>query len=66
MRFLYVGQVGMSLRENDQVLLMVAYQGVDSNVTARDMPVVCNFLMYSRRYLRLAQRVNINSTKVKS
>ena len=31
-RFLYVGQVGMSLRENDLVLLIVASQGVESEL----------------------------------
>lgn len=44
-RFQSVSQVGMSWRENDQVLLMFASQRVDSNVTASDIPVVCNFLM---------------------
>ena len=32
LRFLYVGQVGMSLRENDRVLLMVASQRVKSEL----------------------------------
>ena len=31
-RFLYVGQVGMSLRENDWVLLRVASQRVESEL----------------------------------
>ena len=31
-RFLYVSQVGMSLRENDRVLLMVAHQRVESEL----------------------------------
>ena len=30
LRFLYVGQVGMSLRENDRVLLIVTFQRVES------------------------------------
>ena len=42
LRLLYVGQVGMSLRENNRVLLMVASQGVESNMAASDMSVVCN------------------------
>ena len=31
-RFLYVGQVGMPLRENNLVLLIVASQGVESEL----------------------------------
>ena len=35
-------KLGLSLRENDQVLLMFASQRVESSVKAGDMPVVCN------------------------
>ena len=43
MRFLYAGQVGMSLRENDRVLLMFASQRLESTVTVNDIPVMYNF-----------------------
>ena len=43
MRFLYVGQVGMSLRENDRVWWMLASRRLESNVTVSDIPVMYNF-----------------------
>lgn len=42
LRFLSVGPVGMSLRENDQVLLRFASRRVRINVIASDMQVVCD------------------------
>lgn len=42
LRFLCVGLVGMSLRENDQVLLRFASRGVRRNMMASDMQVVCD------------------------
>ena len=35
-------KLGLSLRENDQVLLMSASRRIESNVTASDMPVLCD------------------------
>lgn len=46
LRFRSAGQVGMSLRENNQVLLMFSSWRVDSSVTTIGMPVVCNVLMF--------------------
>lgn len=43
-RFLFVGQVEMTLRENDQVLMMFESLRVEKDMTASDMPVVCEFL----------------------
>ena len=42
MRFLHVGQVGMSLRENDRVWLMLASRRLESNVTVSDIPMMYN------------------------
>ena len=42
MRFLYVGQVGMSLRENDRGWLMLASRRLESNVTVSDIPMMYN------------------------
>ena len=36
----------MSLRENDQVLLIFTSQRIESNVTASDVLVMCNFSMF--------------------
>lgn len=41
--FMSAGQVDMSLREDDLVLVMFAYLRVESDVVASDMPVVCEF-----------------------
>lgn len=41
-RFLSTGPVGMSLRENDQVLLRFASRRVRRNMTASDLQVVCD------------------------
>lgn len=37
------GQVEMSLRDGDQLLVMFASLRVESNVMASDMPVICEF-----------------------
>ena len=41
-RCLYVGQVGMSLRENDRVWLMLASRRLESNVTISGIPMMYN------------------------
>lgn len=43
MRFVFAGQVEMSLRENDQVLLMFASLRVGRDVMVSGMLVVCEF-----------------------
>lgn len=42
--FLSTSEVEMSLRENDQVLVMFSSLRVESDVGASCMPVVCKFL----------------------
>ena len=39
--FMPSGQVGVSLRGNDQVLVMFASPGIEGDVMANDVPVVC-------------------------
>ena len=43
LRFLFIGRVGKSLKENDQVILMVASHRLERNVAVNDMSVVCAF-----------------------
>lgn len=43
-RFMYVGQVKMSLREHDQVLVIFASLRMESDVVASDIHVECEFL----------------------
>lgn len=43
LRFMSIDQVGMSLREDDQVLVMSASVIVENNVATNDMSVVCEF-----------------------
>lgn len=42
-RFMFVGQVEMPLREDDQVLVMFASVRVERDVMANDMSIVCEF-----------------------
>lgn len=42
LRFLSFGQFGMSLRENDQVLLMFSSLRAKRNVKVDDVPEVCD------------------------
>ena len=42
MRFRYVGQVGMSLRENDRVRLRLAFRRLENNVMVSDIPMMYN------------------------
>lgn len=43
LRFMYDSQVDMSLRENDQVLVMFVSLRVENDVVASDNPAVCEF-----------------------
>lgn len=62
-----VGQVGMSLRENNHVLLMFDSRTIESNVTTSVMPVVYNILMFFLKiFVSCLQSVNLSSMKVKS
>ena len=45
--FWSVGRIWASLRKDDQVILMVVSQRVESNVVVNDMSVGCAFQMFS-------------------
>lgn len=53
-RFMYAGQVGISLRNNDRVLVMFASLRVENDVAASDMSVVCEFLMLFLKIIVIA------------
>ena len=62
-----VGQVGMSLRENNHVLLMFDSRTIESNVTTSVMPVVYNILMFLLKiFVSCLKSVNLSLMKVKS
>lgn len=42
-RFMFIGQVEMSLREDDQVLVMFASLRLESEVVMVDLPIMCEF-----------------------
>lgn len=54
---MYVGLVEISLRENDQVLMMFASLKMENDVATSDMPVVCEFLMFFLKIIVIASRM---------
>lgn len=42
-RFMFIGQVHMSLREDEQVLLLFSFLRVDGDGVVNDMHIVCEF-----------------------